>query len=61
MGPQIKGEVNTEPCSAGRRSGLTSGLALQDKLDLAYLASKLIASKTAPQGMFLRNLPGFGN
>lgn len=61
MVPQIKCEVNTKPCSVGRPSVLASGLALQDKLDLAYLASKLIASKSAPQGTFPRNLPSFGN
>lgn len=59
--PQIKCEVNTEPCPVGRPSGLASGLALKDKVDLAYLASKLIASKSASQRTFPRNLPGFGN
>lgn len=54
---QIKCEVNTEPCSVGR----PSDLALKDKVDLAYLASKLIASKSASQRTFPRNLPGFGN
>lgn len=60
MVPRIRCEANTEPCSVGRPSGLAWGLEWQDKMDLAYLACKLIASKSAPQRTFPRNLPGFG-